>query len=140
MKKAYPVFIAEYNNDYLVYVPDLEIYTEGNDIPDAMAMARDAIGLAGIAHEDTNQLLPQASSIENATKIAKQNTDIFDYTQGICTLVDVDFTEYRKKLQNRSVKKNCTIPYWLNVEAEKQGINFSKLLQEALINTLGINT
>ena len=33
---------------------------------------------------------------------------------------------------NRTVKKNCTIPYYLNVEAEKAGINFSRLLQEAL--------
>ena len=139
MKNAYPVFIAEYNTDYLVYVPDLEIYTEGKDIPDAMAMARDAIGLAGISYEDTNQTLPKASSLQAALEKAKKNTEIFDYTQGICTLVDVDFTEYRKRLQNRSVKKNCTIPYWLNVEAEKQGINFSKLLQDALIATLGLN-
>lgn len=139
MKKAYPVFIAEHNNEYLVYVPDLEIYTEGRDIPDAMAMARDAIGLSGISYEDINLSLPSASSIKDATEKASQNTEIFDYTQGICTLVDVDFVEYRKKMQNRAVKKNCTIPYWLNVEAEKQGINFSKILQEALINTLGLN-
>ena len=139
MRNAYPIFIAEYNTDYLVYVPDLDIYTEGKDIPDAMAMARDAIGLAGISYEDINQVLPAPSSIETVIQKAKRNSDIFDYTQGICTLVDVDFTEYRKRLQNRSVKKNCTIPYWLNVEAERQGINFSKILQEALINTLGLN-
>lgn len=56
----------------------------------------------------------------------------------IVTLVDVDFAEYRKKVDNRAVKKNCTIPYWLNVEAERAGVNFSKLLQEAIINTLGL--
>lgn len=55
----------------------------------------------------------------------------------IVTLVDVDFAEYRKKVDNKAVKKNCTIPYWLNVEAEKAGINYSKVLQEALMNILG---
>lgn len=55
----------------------------------------------------------------------------------IVTWVDVDFAEYRKKVDNRAVKKNCTIPYWLNVKAEKARINFSKVLQEALLEILG---
>ena len=57
---------------------------------------------------------------------AKEDTEIFDYTKGMLTLVDVDFTAYRKKVYNRAVKKNCTIPYWMSVEAEKEGISFSK--------------
>ena len=36
MKSAYPVFIAEHNNDFLVFVPDFEIYTEGKSMTDAM--------------------------------------------------------------------------------------------------------
>ena len=48
----------------------------------------------------------------------------------IRTLVDVDLSEYRRKTDNRMVKKNCTIPNYLNVEAEKRGINFSRVLQE----------
>ena len=50
----------------------------------------------------------------------------------ILTLVDVDISKYRNKYENRTVKKNCTIPYCLNADAEKAGINFSQLLQEAL--------
>ena len=52
------------------------------------------------------------------------------------TLVDIDFSEYRRKHDNRMVKKNCTIPYYLNVEAEKRGLNFSRLLQEALLSKI----
>lgn len=48
-------------------------------------------------------------------------------------LVDIDFTKYRLKNDMRSVKKNCTIPSWLNFEAEKAGINFSSVLQKAYI-------
>ena len=47
-------------------------------------------------------------------------------------LIDIDFEDYRKKHDNRTVKKNCTIPYYLNAQAEKAGINFSRLLQDAL--------
>lgn len=136
MKNAYPVFIAEHDSTSLVYIPDFDIYTEGKDTVDAISMARDAIGLKGIDFEDDKKEMPYASSIKEAYEKASQNRDIFDYTQGIVTLVDVDFTEYRKKLKNRSVKKNCTIPYWLNAEAERNGINFSKVLQDALIDVL----
>lgn len=136
MKKAYPTLISEHEGIYLVYVPDWNIYTEGMDIPNAIYMARDAIGLKGIDYENDKKDFPAVSSLDDALALARENTDIFDYSQGIMTLVDVDFTEYRKKLSNRSVKKNCTIPYWLNEEAEKQGINFSKVLQEALIKLL----
>lgn len=55
------------------------------------------------------------------------------------TLVDVDLTEYRKRYNNRIVKKNCTIPYYSNVEAKKQGINFLRVLQEALLTKMNKN-
>lgn len=42
MKQAYPVFIAEYKEDFLVYVPDMDIFTEGKNVADAIEMARDA--------------------------------------------------------------------------------------------------
>lgn len=133
MKGVYPIFIAEHENDYLVYVPDWDIYTEGKDILDAMEMARDAIGLKGIDYEDDSKGFPSESNYEAALRKAKNNTDIFDYSKGLLTMVDVDFVEYRRRHDNRMVKKNCTIPYYLNVEAEKLGINFSRVLQEALL-------
>ena len=139
MKCAYPVFIAEHNKDYLVFIPDFEIYTEGKSMTDAIEMARDAIGLKGIDYEDDGKELPKASNYNEAMAIAKADTEIFDYSQGIITMVDIDFSEYRKRHNNRMVKKNCTIPYYLNVEAEKEGINFSKLLQEALQKKLGLS-
>lgn len=137
MKSVYPVFIAQNDKDFLVFVPDWDIYTEGKNMIDAIEMARDAIGLKGIDFEDDGKEIPEASNYEAAIAKAKEDTEIFDYTQGVLTLVDVDFVEYRKKHDNRMVKKNCTIPYYLNVEAEKLGINFSKLLQDALLQKIG---
>ncbi len=139
MKAAYPTFIKQENEAYLVYIPDWEIYTEGNSFVHAMEMARDAIGLGGIIKEDHEEPLPSASSYDDAIKKAQADADdIFDYSTGILTMVDIDFLDYRRKNEHRSVKKNCTIPYWLSVEAEKAHINFSKVLQEALMSKLGV--
>ncbi len=59
--------------------------------------------------------------------ISKENGDFY-YVEipdfDIVALVDVDFAEYRKKVDNKAVKRNCTIPYWLSVEAEKVGVNY----------------
>lgn len=88
-------------------------------------MARDAIGINILQLEDEGKELPKPFS----RKCEKENDDIM-------TLVDVNMDEYRKKHDNRTVKKNCTIPYYLNAEAEKAGINFSRVLQEALKHKL----
>lgn len=136
MKGVYPIFIAEHEKDFLVFVPDWDIYTEGHSLLDAMEMARDAIGLKGIDYEDDSKIFPQASNYEEAMQKAKSDTELFDYSQGLLTMVDVDFVDYRRKHDNRMVKKNCTIPYYLNVEAEKLGINFSRVLQEALLQKI----
>lgn len=136
MKGVYPTFIAKSGKDFLVYVPDMDIYTEGESFINAIEMARDAIGLKGIDLEDGQKEIPLGSDCDTAIAKAKEDTEIFDYSQGILTFVDVDFMEYRKKHDNRMVKKNCTIPFYLSTAAEKEGINFSRVLQEALIEKL----
>ena len=128
MKKVYPVVLTPADTGYVVYVPDLEINTEGKDLADAIYMARDAIGLWGITEEDMGRSIPDPSSqLPNPTG------------DEIVTLVDIDFDAYRRANDNRTIRKNLTIPSWLNVEAEKAGVNFSQILQEALKNHLGIN-
>ena len=104
MKEVYPTFIAKEEDGCLVYVPDFDIYTEGDTFADAMEMARDAIGLKGIAMEDDNIPFPQPSTYEEATAKAKEDTDIYDYSKGILTMVDIDFSAYRKKIDTTMVK------------------------------------
>ncbi len=139
MKQVYPAFIAEYKGDFLVYVPDMDIYTEGKNLADAIEMARDAIGLKGIDYEDDGKELPVPSTVEEAMKKAKEDTEVFDYSIGILTLVDIDFLEYRNRMDNKTVRRNVTLPNWLNVEAEKAHINVSRVLQEALMVKLNVS-
>lgn len=106
---------------------------------DAVSMAREAVELKGIAMEDEQVELPEPSDYSHAVSLPKKNADIFDYSAGIPTMVDVDFTAYRRKAGNKSVRRNVTLPSWLNFEAEKEGINFSKVLQEALMTKLHLS-
>lgn len=139
MKQVYPTFIAEYKGDFLVYVPDMDIYTEGKNMVDAIEMARDAIGLKGIDYEDDGKGFPIPSTVDAAVKKAKEDTEVFDYSIGILTFVDIDFSVYRKRMDNKTVRRNVTLPNWLNMEAEKAHINVSKVLQEALMAKLNVS-
>ena len=113
MKAVYPVFIKGSEDMQLVYIPDIDVNTQGYDFYDAIEMARDALGLALTLREDLGETLPEPSDVKAARAKAKADADeIFDYSDGILTFVDVDTVKYRKN--NRSVRKNCTIPYWLN--------------------------
>lgn len=128
MKNAYPIVMTQGKEFVVAYIPDFDINTQGKSIADAIEMARDAIGLVGIDMQDDGEHLPNPTDL----------VDVQAPIGAILSLVDVDFAEYRRKNDLRTVKKNCTIPSWLNFEAEKAGINFSAVLQNALKNELHI--
>ena len=128
MKNTYPIVLTPEAQGFTVYIPDFDINTEGDDLTEAIEMARDAIGLMGIDMEDDGKALPVPSPLQS---IQAQDGDTV-------SLVDVDFTEYRRKNELRTVKKNCTLPSWLCYEAEKANINFSQALQSALKHELHI--
>ena len=117
MKRVYPVIMEEGNDFVVVYFPDFDSGTQGENIPKAIEMARDAISMLGVTLEDEG-------------KIKKGQ---------IKTFIDVDFDDYRRKNETKTVKKNCTLPSWLCYEAEKANINFSAVLQEALKEKLNIS-
>lgn len=131
MKNSYPIILMPDQVGYVVYVPDFDINTEGDTVTEAIEMARDAIGVVGIDMEDDGEVLPEPTAVSELK---------VDSAVEIVTLVDVDFGEYRRKNDMRAVKKNCTIPSWLNFEAEKAGVNFSAILTAALKSELKIQS
>lgn len=130
MKNAYPIIMTQGREFLVVFVPDFNINTQGKDVPEAIEMARDAIGIMGIDMQDDGEALPEASRLADVQATAPSGSMV--------SLVDVDFAEYRRKNDLRTVKKNCTIPSWLNFEAERAGVNFSAVLQAALKRELHI--
>lgn len=127
MKLVYPVIIQkdkDNNEPYrLVYVPDFDAYTEGDTVADCINMARDLIGLNCLSlDEDDNKSFPEASRFDDIE--CKDNEFV--------TLVDVDYSEYKKQHSMKVVRRNVTLPSWINYEAEKSGVNVSAILANAL--------
>ncbi len=123
MKGAYPVIIDK--KTFVVDIPDFDIKTQGTDIENCIEMAREAIGLSGISLEDIGKTIPAPSyELPETGKNA------------VGTFVDVDFDYYRRLEDNKMVKRNCTIPNYLNVMGERAGFNFSEVLRTALMERL----
>lgn len=135
MKNIYPVFFTKTDTVILVEVPDLEILTEGKNMVNAIEMARDAIELKCVSMEDDGMEIPMPSEI---SELDIANGTFAEDGSTVVSLVDIDSEEYRRKIDTRAVRKNVTIPSWLNYEAEHAGINVSKVLQEALMNVLNV--
>lgn len=143
MKVAYPVIFTEVDTNILIEVPDLGIFTEANEegktkgtMADAIMMARDAIGISCINAEDAGKEMIEASEMSDVD-ISKGT--FYEEGAGIISLVDVDLAVYRRLLDNKTVRRNVTLPNWLNQEAEKAHVNVSKVLQEALMAKLGVS-
>jgi antitoxin HicB len=128
-KYIYPAIFAKEGDFYTVRFPDLEsCYTQGDNLQDAYEMASDVLCLTLYNLEEEKASIPPASE----TPTIKTEKDEF------VSLVACDTLEYRQYYDNRAVKKTLTIPAWLNTMSEREGINFSAVLQAALKSKLNI--
>lgn len=127
---VYPaIFTLEESGKYSVRFPDVKsCFTQGNDLADALEMAEDALCLVLYDKEEKGDEIPVPSDIK---KIEADAEDIV-------SLVHCDTLEYRKMYNNSAVKKTLTIPAWLNTIAEKENVNFSQVLQDALRSKLHV--
>ena len=133
MRCVYPVFFTISTDCILVEVPDLDILTQGDDMNNAIDMARDAIELKCISMENANETIPTPSDISSLNTV---NGTFSAEGETVVSFVDIDTAEYRKKIDMKTVRRNVALPSWLNYEADKAGVNVSRILQEALISTL----
>ena len=127
MKKAYPVILIPDTGGYVVYVPDLEINTQGDDLADALYMAREAIGLWGITEQDAGRSIPEPSIVQPRHK-----------KNELVSWVDVDFDQYRRNSDMTSERASITLPRYLKNLAGEAGLNLSHELQVRLKEVLHV--
>lgn len=135
MKKVYPVIFTQVQDGFLIEVPDLEILTQGSDMENALDMARDAISITIVSMEENDEDVPQATRIED---IDISKGAFAENGKGFISMVDADIEEYRRKVDTKPVRRNVSLPSWLNHKVNASGINVSRVLQEALIEKLNI--
>lgn len=125
----YPAIFHKEGKGFWVSFPDFpECFTEGDDMDKAYEMAIEALGLAITSRKEEKEDIP----------IASQPDDI-NVNEGVVVVIEFDMLDYLKKHNSKSIKKTLSIPEWLNEEALAMGINFSQVLQEALMLKLKIN-
>lgn len=125
MKLTYPALFSPWENGdgYTVEFPDLPgCVTEGATMTEAIEMAVDAASGWVLGELEDGNAVPPASN--PAIIRAEGGTFV--------SVVVLDMDVYAEKYGSKSIRKNLTIPAWLNTFAEKQRINFSQVLSDAL--------
>lgn len=124
---TYPAIFTFEDNQYWVEFVDLKgCFSDGENLADAMENAKDAMGLF-------------LEDLDNYPKCTTNIKDIKLEENQIISFVTINLTEHRKKYENKSIKKTLSIPAWLNTIAEKENVNFSQILQKALMETLNVD-
>ena len=113
---------------FTVTFPDIKgCITEGDSLEETLKMAKEALALHLYGMEEDGDNLPNPS---NPAKLPKVD-------EGFYTLIEVRTDFIREKKLNKSITKNVTMPKWLEIEATKENLNFSQILQNALKKQLG---
>ena len=141
MKVIYPVlFYEEKEGGYSVFVPDLQnAATCGETLEEAMNMAEDLIAGLVLDEMEEGNKIPKSSKIENVKydKLEKElDIENWDYISRFKTYIVVDISSFAEKWGKELVKKTVNIPKWVNTKAESLKINFSKTLEEALLQKI----
>ena len=128
MKLVYPAVFTPCieKEGYTVEVPDPPgCVTEGKDLVDAIEMGVDAASGWVLGELEEGNNIP-------APSLRKENIKLEDPESFVSMLV-LDMDAYAEKYGDKTVRKNITIPAWLNTYGEKNNINFSRVLQDALL-------
>ena len=131
MKDSYEyVAVFNYAEDGIsISFPDLPGCLSCADTTnDAIKNAEEVLGLVLYDMEEENEKIPEPTPLEKVKCLKNERA----------VLISVWMPLVRNEIEEQSVKKTLTIPQWLNKMAEKENINFSKLLQAALKDYLKV--
>ena len=133
MKLVYAArfYPCEEQEGYTVVVPDLPgCVSQGSNLAEAIEMAIDAASGWVLDELEQGNPVPKASQL---------STFVTEEPGEIISVIMLDMDSYAEKYGEKAVRKNVTIPAWMNTFAEKNHVNFSSVLQEALSKQLNIN-
>lgn len=128
MNLIYPAcfYPFEDGRGYTVDFPDLPgCVTEGRNFSEAIELAADAAAGWILSSLEDGEAIPKATDYKDVR---------LESEDGIVNMVVFDIDSYSEKYSNKAVRTNVSIPAWLKTAAEANHINFSKVLQEALIS------
>lgn len=128
MQLVYPAvfYPCEVNPGFTVVIPDLPgCVSEGASLSEAIAMGEDAASSWVLDELEDGKEAPSASNFSDIHPDP-------DIGEGFVSLLSLDMDAYAAKYGKKSVRKNLTIPAWLDTFAAQKKLNISKVLQDAL--------
>lgn len=127
---VYPAIFHYADDGISISFPDLPgCFSAADNEEEALSMAQEALALHIYGMEQDGELIPAPS---RANQIGLEDNEVV-------TLIKVWMPPFRDEMQNRSVKKTLTIPKWLDDLATERKVNFSRILQEGLMEHLGVD-
>lgn len=138
---VYPaIFHKAIEGGYVVIFPDFDYGgTQGDTLNEAIEMAQDYIGTWLYDDFIHGKELPKPTNInEISLEVNEEDKEFFVPNESFKTLVSLDMEKYVRECKNQIVRKNVSIPSWLNEMGKRYNLNFSNLLQEAIKRELGI--
>ena len=124
MKLVYEAIFTpfEKGEGFTVEVPDLPgCVTEGDTLAEAIEMGQDAA---------SGWILTE---LEEGNDYPKPSDHVIVPEGSFSNYLVLDMDDYSERYGSKSVRKNITIPAWLNTYGEKNNVNFSKVLTDALL-------
>ena len=124
----YPAVFQTEETGYSVFIPDIAgCMTQGETMEEALTMAQDAIGLM---LEDVSPADYPAPSLPQDLPLERDQ---------FAVMVPFDKLAYDRMYNAKSVKKTLSLPQWLDTLAVEHNINFSNIIQNALMRELGVS-
>lgn len=132
MKERYvfPAFFCYYDEGTVgIVFPDLPgCVSQGDNDEDALRMAKEALTFHLWGMEEDNDAIPDPTPAKALKPEADQ----------VIVLIDVFMPPFRERMNNKAVTKTVTVPRWLEMEAKTANLNYSQILQDGLMERLGI--
>lgn len=130
MKYLYPAIFTKEDDGIIVSFPDVDgAFTDGATMAEAYENAEDVLNLMLMSYEDDEETILPPTDLDRLEVPA----------HSIAALVSADTDAYRRKVDTKAIHKNVSIPSWLNTLAMKRNVNFSNVLQNALMRELGVS-
>jgi predicted RNase H-like HicB family nuclease len=122
------VFETDENPGISVYFPDVPgCISCGDNFDHALRMAKEALGLHIYGMEKDGDPLPERMDA------------VGDLGPGSMVVPVTVYPDMVKgEIDNRREKTTITLPHWIKSAAEKEGVNFSRILESALREQLNI--
>lgn len=126
MKFVYPAIFTPSTGvpGYTVVVPDLPgCVTEGDTLLEAIDMGVDAASGWILGELEEGNHFPQPSAAES-----------IDVPSGsFLNLLVLDMDAYAEQYGSKAVRRNITIPAWLDTYVQKNNLSLSRVVQDSLI-------